>query len=100
MHYREIPDAHENALDDVLVYAFSPERGPNYEPTGPDRPASFHPRGLYDAPDLDDFDPTDESDPKGAGRADPTADDLTVVCGYYDFSAWIRGDDRDVAGKS
>lgn len=98
MHYREIPDAHENALDDVLVYAFSPERGPNYEPTGPDRPASFHPRGLYDAPGLDGSDPADGIDPEATGRDAPEAADLSVVCGYYDFSARIRGDVRDVAG--
>jgi hypothetical protein len=48
MDYRPIPGAHEDAFDDVLVYAFSPERGPDHEPDGPDRPASFHPRGLYD----------------------------------------------------
>ncbi|MFC7136624.1 GNAT family N-acetyltransferase [Halobaculum litoreum] len=40
-----------------------------------------------------------------AGRAsgrggDPVADDLAVVCGYYDFSARIRGAFRDVAGVS
>ncbi|SHH52735.1 GNAT family N-acetyltransferase [Halobaculum gomorrense] len=89
MDYRRIPDAHEAAFDDRLVYAFSPERGPNHEPEGPDRPGSFHPRGLYDAQESDAVD-----------RGDLDAGDLTVVCGYHDFSARIRGGVRDVAGVS
>ncbi|MFC6796087.1 GNAT family N-acetyltransferase [Halobaculum halobium] len=86
MDYRAIPDEHETAFDDVLVYAFSPERGPDYEPEGPDRPASFQPRGLYE----DD----------GGDRDDPATETLAAVCGYYDFSARIRGGIRDVAGVS
>ncbi len=89
MQYRAVPDDHEAAFDAALVYAFSPERGPDYSPDGPDRPASFHARGLYDPPDG-----------RAAEGGDPVADDLAVVCGYYDFSARIRGAFRDVAGVS
>ena len=84
MHYRAIPDAHEDTFDDYLVYAFSPERGPDHDLEGPDRPASFHARGLYDTDD----------------PAEAESDDVAVVCGYYDFRARIRGGVRDVAGVS
>lgn len=87
MHYRAIADAHENVFDGHLVYAFSPERGPDHEPEGPDRPASFHARGLYDIGGTEDPEDLD-------------AADLAVVCGYYDFAARIRGGVRDVAGIS
>ncbi|MFC7098377.1 GNAT family N-acetyltransferase [Halobaculum marinum] len=86
MDYRPVPDTHEDALDAALVYAFSPERGPDYTPEGPDRPDSFHPRAMYDAP--------------AERRDDPSADDLTVVCGYYDFSMQIRGEVHEAGGVS
>lgn len=100
MHYRAIPDAHEDAFDDILVYAFSPERGPEYEPSGPDRPESFHPRGLYEHADREGPDGADGTGLSVADGTDLGAADLAVVCGYHDFSARIRGDVRDVGGVS
>ncbi|QZX99864.1 GNAT family N-acetyltransferase [Halobaculum rubrum] len=98
MRYRAIPDAHEDAFDDALVYAFSPERGPNHELSDLDQPASFHPRGLYEHADPEGSDAVDGTDPGVADGADLDAADLAVVCGYYDFSARIRGDVRDLGG--
>jgi len=92
MRYREVPDEHEDGFNDVLAYAFVPERGPDDESTAPDRPATFHPRGLYD--------PVESADPDPAADRELEPDDLSVVCGYYDFSARIRGGVRDVAGVS
>ncbi|QZP37555.1 GNAT family N-acetyltransferase [Halobaculum magnesiiphilum] len=102
MHYSAVPDAHEDTFDGYLVYAFSPERGPDHEPEGPDRPASFHARGLYDTEEIENAaDPEDPEDPKNPeDPEDLDAADLAVVCGYYDFAARIRGGVRDVAGIS
>ena len=87
MEYRPVPDAHEERYDALLSYAFAPERGPDPDRDAPDRPAGFHPRGLYDA------------DPGTSPESlDPA--DLVVACGYYDFSARIRGAFRPTAGVS
>lgn len=90
MEYHAVPDAHEAAFDDVLRYAFAPERGPDDDTEGPDRPSTFHPRALYDTADGVAADDPADLDP----------DDIAVVCAYYDFSARIRGDHRPVAGVS
>lgn len=90
MDYRPVPDAHADAFDEVLAYAFAPERGPNPDRDGPERPESFHPRALYDATASGD----------GNGDDTPAAEDIAAACGYHAFSGRIRGDFRDVAGVS
>ncbi|WP_435144445.1 GNAT family N-acetyltransferase [Halobaculum sp. P14] len=87
MDYRPVPDDHVDAYDRLLAYAFAPERGPDPDRDGPDRPEGFHRRGLYG---VDDATPT----------ADLDADDLGVACGYHDFSMRLRGDVHDVGGVS
>ncbi|WP_313691219.1 GNAT family N-acetyltransferase [Halorarum halobium] len=87
MDYATVPDDHEETYGRVLSYAFSPERGPDPDVEGPDRPESFHRRGVYDVPD-------------GSSPAEHEATDLAAVCGYYDFSGRIRGAFRRVGGVS
>lgn len=93
MEYHAVPDDHEAAFDGVLRYAFSPERGPDDDTEGPDRPSTFHPRALYDTDDGVSADRAAD-----AAELDPEA--IAVVCAYYDFSARIRGEHRLVAGVS
>lgn len=109
MDYRPVPDDHRDAYDAVLSYAFSPERGPDPDRDGPDRPAGFHPRALYDVdPDGDRRGTAEEPDDRGdaatepdeRGTSDPPADAMAVVCGFHDFSARIRGAFRPVGGVS
>lgn len=78
MEYVAVPDDHEEAYDRTLSYAFAPERGPDPDREGPDRPSGFHRRGVYDAP-------------AGTPTSDLAPEDLLAVCGYYDFSARLRG---------
>ncbi|QLG26240.1 GNAT family N-acetyltransferase [Halorarum halophilum] len=85
MEYAAVPDDHEETYDRVLLHAFAPERGPDPDRDGPDRPASFHRRGMYEVP-------------AGTPSAERSAEDLVTVCGYYDFSARIRGAFHPVGG--
>ncbi|WP_435063291.1 GNAT family N-acetyltransferase [Halobaculum sp. EA56] len=86
MEFRPVPDAHDDAFEAALAYAFAPERGPDPDRDGPGRPDSFRPRGLYDVPEGSD--------------GEPSPSDLAAVCGYYDLSARIRGEFCPVAGVS
>ena len=86
MEYAPVPVDHEEAYDRILSYAFAPERGPDPEREGPDRPSTFHRRGAYERP--------------SGTAAEPTADDLAAACGYHDFSARIRGRFHRLGGVS
>ena len=85
MEYAAVPDDHLETYDRILLQAFAPERGPDPDRDGPDRPASFNRRGMYESP-------------VGVPTADRSAEDLVTVCGYYDFSARIRGAFHPVGG--
>ena len=89
MDYRPIPAPHDDAFDATISYAFSPERGPDPDRDYPDPPESFRPRALYDV---------DDTDRASDAAERPTADDMTAVCGYYEFGARIRGGTRELAG--
>ena len=91
MDYRPVPAAHDDAFDAAVSYAFSPERGPDPDREYPDPPESFRPRALYDVGDGDGDCTTD-------GEEEVTANDMTAVCGYYEFAARIRGGTRELAG--
>lgn len=91
MEYRPVPEAHRDAFDRLLRYAFRPEAGPgNDDDAGDDpseRPDSYHPRALYDVgPETPD--------------EDLRAEDIAVVCAYYAFTLRIRGESHPVAGVS
>jgi predicted acetyltransferase len=93
MDYRPIPedDDHRDAFGRLLRYAFRPESGPagdeEDDEDRPDHPDNYSPRALYDvAP--------------GTPDAELSADDLAVVCAYYDFRLRVRGEDRPVGGVS
>ncbi|QLG63221.1 GNAT family N-acetyltransferase [Halorarum salinum] len=87
MEYAEVPAEHEEAYGRTLSYAFAPERGPDPDREGPDRPASFRRRGMYDAA-------------PGTPVEERKAEDLLAVCGSYDFRARIRGEFRPLGGVS
>jgi predicted acetyltransferase len=87
MDYRELPDDHEEAFRSQLRYAFRPEAGPELDDDPPGRPEIFHRRGLYDVSD----DVPDE---------DLEPEDILAVCGYYAFTARIRGEWHPVGGVS
>jgi predicted acetyltransferase len=87
MDYRPIPEAHTDAVRRMLTYAFQPENGPDLDDDDHERPDEYHRRGLYDVtPEIPD--------------EDLDADDLTVMCAYYDFTARIRGEFHHVGGVS
>ncbi|MFC4357248.1 enhanced intracellular survival protein Eis [Halobium salinum] len=90
MEYRPIPDDHRDAFGRLLRYAFRPQAGPPDEEDEEDRPEHpdiYHPRALYD---VDSGAPDDDLD----------ADDMVVVCAYYDFSLRVRGEFHRVGGVS
>jgi predicted acetyltransferase len=87
MKYAPVPDSHEEAYDRILSYAFAPERGPDPDREGPDRPAGFHRRGMYDV----------DADTPGT---DLDAEDLLAACGYHAFTARIRGRFHRMGGVS
>lgn len=87
MEFGAVPDDHRETYDRILSYAFAPERGPDPDREGPDRPASFHRRGVYEVP-------------AGTPPGERSAEDLITVCGYHDFSARIRGAFHPVGGVS
>jgi predicted acetyltransferase len=83
MDYRPIPDGHQETYQRMLRYAFIPERGPDFEEDPPDHPGEYRQRGLYDTPDDD---------------AVLDVENLRAVCGYYDFTANVRGDWHSLGG--
>ena len=87
MHYRPIPEAHDDRVHRLLTYAFRPEAGPDPDDEDHPRPDIYHRRGLYDV------DPDTSDD-------DLAPDDLRVMCAYYDFTARIRGEFHRVGGVS
>lgn len=87
MDYRPIPEAHTDAVRRLLTYAFQPENGPDLDDDDHERPDEYHRRGLYD---VDPETPDEDLD----------ADDLTVMCAYYDFTARIRDEFHHVGGVS
>jgi predicted acetyltransferase len=93
MDYRPIPedDDHRDAFGRLLRYAFRPEAGPAGDDEDgedrPDHPNNYYPRALYDVE-------------PGTPDAELSADDLAVVCAYYDFRIRVRGEHRPVGGVS
>jgi predicted acetyltransferase len=85
MQYRAVPDAHRTAYRTILQYAFDAESGPELDDEPRERPENFHPRGLYDVDDA---------------AAEPSADDLLVVCGRIDFDVRLRGEQHPLGGVS
>ncbi|WP_101294639.1 GNAT family N-acetyltransferase [Halegenticoccus soli] len=88
MDTRPLPDEHRTAFRRTVRYAFSPERGPDPdEDEEIERPEIYSRRGLYDvAPETPD--------------AALDADDLLAVCGYYAFTARVRGGWHPMGGVS
>lgn len=85
MEYRPVPEAHRERFDELLGYAFQPENGPDFDREGArERPEIFELRGLYDAA------PGEEVD-SGALRA---------CCGFYRFTARVRGEWHAAGGVS
>ena len=85
MDLRLLPDAHREAFREMVLYAFQPARGPDWDEFDPDDEVDPMTRyGLYDvAPETPDD--------------DLATDDLVAVCGSYDFTTRVR-DDWHVAG--
>jgi predicted acetyltransferase len=86
MHLRALPEDHREPFRETVLYAFTPEDGPDWDP--PDEellwPDLFTPLGYYDAP-------RDEA---------VAPDDLAAVCSYYDFDARVRGEWHRCPGVS
>jgi predicted acetyltransferase len=85
MEYRPIPDAHRDTYDRIANYAFAAERGPEFDFESKSYPEVYEPRGLYDAP-------------SGTDGEDLDAGALRAICGYYDFTARVRGEWHPLAG--
>ncbi|WP_129113126.1 GNAT family N-acetyltransferase [Halegenticoccus tardaugens] len=88
MDYRCLPEAHRPVFRRLVRYAFSPERGPDPDDDEEiERPDIYRRRGLYD---VDAAVPDEELD----------GDDLLAVCGYYAFTARVRGGWHPLGGVS
>lgn len=88
MDYREVPDSHRTAYREILHYAFSADSGPELDDEERTQPDTLHRRGLYDRPASD----------RVAADDSLSADDLRTVCGWFDFTARVRGGRHRLAG--
>lgn len=75
MHLRTLPDAHLDAFDERVNYAFNPTEGPDWD-FDDGHSHLFTPLGFYETP------PDEE----------PERSTLAAVCGVHNFTVRVRGD--------